>query len=227
MEGPVASGSRHVLNDIQPGQGAGESRHPCAQGQHYPIEAVSDRENFFSESHPHGPAERRHQRSKANRKEPYDQKKKGTRRGKTSSSTASDLSDPEEEEEEEYCPHQAIVCPYPVGQYHCGVLVNSAKAMFKHLKDGHLVSPLKTESANAHLGGRCPLVDICDDRMKGGSIHRHVMEHFFHFICMASEWGCGATYARCYDLKRHCRGDHNMVLPGKVLDYAVRKKEWN
>ncbi|KIM35063.1 hypothetical protein M413DRAFT_449911 [Hebeloma cylindrosporum] len=187
------------------------------------MDAASGSENSFP--HPHALPERRQQRSKVNRKKPYDQKKKGTGRSKASSSTPPDVSSDSDLEEEDYFrPHQAIVCPFPVGDQRCGALVNSAKAMFKHLTV-HGVDHRKSENVNSHLGGRCPLKDICNGRMKGGSIHRHLMEHFFHLKC--PELGCRSTYSRCYELKRHCREEHNFGLTGKDDDYVVRKNCWD
>jgi len=194
---PVASSSRQTLADIQPGQ----------VGPHCGYAP-----------------ERRQQRSKDNRHQPYNKQKKGTRRSTKSSLTISHpipsstirSSDAIAKAKASFRTLQAMLCPLPVGGQACGESIDSAKSMFAHLHK-HNVHQDKRKTANPDLEGRCPL---CDRKMDGGSIHRHLMTtHFYCYVCPVE--GCHEEFTRDYELRAHCK-IHEFVMSGNE-DFAVRK----
>ncbi|KIM35485.1 hypothetical protein M413DRAFT_32501 [Hebeloma cylindrosporum] len=216
MQEPIASGSRHVLNDIQPGQEAGQLQHACAQFQNPAMGAVSDHENHSPTAH--GRPVRRQPKSRANRKQLYNRKKKSTQLRRFIYAIPADVVFDMDTAKAHFRQLQEVVCPFPVNGCHCGLLVDSAEAMFDHLET-HGVDHRKKKTVNAHLGGQCPL-DDCGRAVGGGSAHRHLMEDFYKHMCPMG--GCGKEYPRHDQIRAHCENSHSITMLGN-WDFAVWK----
>jgi hypothetical protein len=210
-EAPVASSSRQTLGDIQPGQG----------GLHYGHAQYSASEFIVLDN----PPERRQQRSKGNRQQPYNKEKKGTRRSKGSAlaishpipSSTTPSNDDIAKAQASFRTLQARVCPLLVGGKACGESIDSAKSMLAHLEK-HNIQPDKRKTANPELGGRCPL---CPLPIDGGSIHRHLMTHYYYYVCPVE--GCHEKFTRDYKLRAHCK-THGFKMFGNE-DFAVCKSD--
>ena len=209
-EAPAASSSRQTLTDIQPGQGGLHRGHAQYSASDFVVL--------------NGPPERRQRRSKDNRQQPYNKEKKGTRRSTKSSlaisypipSSTIPSSDDITKAKASFRTLQAMVCPLLVGGQACKQSIDSAKSMFAHLRT-HNIQQDKRKTANPELEGRCPL---CDRRMDGGSIHRHLMTgHFYHYVCPVE--GCHEEFTRDYRLRAHCK-THGFKMFGNE-DFAVCK----
>ncbi|KIM35061.1 hypothetical protein M413DRAFT_32807 [Hebeloma cylindrosporum] len=213
---PIASGSRHVLNDIQPGQAAGQLQHACAQFQNPAMGVVSDHENYSPTAH--GPTVHRQPKSRANRKQPYNRKKKGTQPRRFIYAIPANVVFEMDTAKAHFRQLQEVVCPFPVNGHHCRFLVDSAQGMFDHLET-HGVDHRKKKTVNAHLGGQCPL-DDCGRAVGGGSAHRHLMEDFYKHMCPMG--GCGKEYPRHDQIRAHCENSHSITMLGN-WDFAVWK----
>ena len=203
----LASGSRKILMNIQPGQGKPHSALDSV---------VLD-----------GSIRRRQGRSKDNRQQPYQKKNKRTPPSEGSPfaisypipSSTIPTSDDVAKAQANFRTLQTMICPMPVeGQAQpCGQFIDSAKSMSTHLPK-HGVRKDKRSTANSDLDGECPL---CPEQVSGGSIHRHVMEvHFYRYICPVE--GCHHKFPRDQNLRDHIK-THGLTLMFGNEDFAVRK----
>ena len=207
-----ASGSRKILMDVQPGQGK-----PHCGAQYSALNSVVL----------DGSTKRRQGRSKDNRHQPYSKENRGTQKSKKSSlviahpipSSTVPTEDDIAKAQASFRTLQVMECTLPVeraGQAQaCGKLIDSAESMSVHLQK-HQVRQDKRSTANSNLKGQCPL---CRSKLGGGSIHRHLMAHFYHYICPVE--GCPEEFTRDYEIRAHCN-THNFTMPGNE-DFAVCK----
>jgi len=221
--GPIASSSRQTLADIQPGQCRQYLPPAGAEGCGSGVK-MEDDEN--SPSIPHHPRDR--QPCTNFRHQPYARTDKAARRKKGSTllvyqlPIAADVFDLDAATA--YClNYQTVTCNLPLNGQPCGQVMATAFEMFMHIKApvipeggavaGHGLLSSNTQT-NSHSGGQC-LFPGCTSRVNS-SYHRHVMAHFFRYLCPVG--GCGKLESRPDEVRKHCRNVHDLTLTSTRRD---------
>jgi hypothetical protein len=204
---PVASSSRQTLADIQPGLYHREADYPTSD-----VKAEPENNVLI----PDLPLEPRQKQSKNRRQQPYDRRKRGTRRREATSTIVPSNFDPAPAIAS-FLNRQAIICPILVKGNLCGRSVNTAQEMTDHLFETHRVDSKKSCTANVGLGGVCP---HCGSRLTS-CIYRHLMSDFYRYACPVE--GCNKTYSRPDQLRGHCKSHGFQILSKANEEFAVRK----